>query len=403
MRRSVLTVGIAMYASLVICEPLLAEKTHWLRYHYSQDPERETGVPPADQRLEVLPQGPDLPPQAVVAERVAAKWKTPMVEAGFLWVVLSRSQTNGQYDLLFMDTDGDGSLQDEAPMKPHQAGLRRNGKEQFASFGPVKVLLESKEGPVVYHLNVHFKGTPSRAEVDVSYGGWYDGMVRAGDEFLYCMVVDSNSNGAFDDASTDFDKADRIWLAPKHKLGPRSAKGPPDLRLVGKYVEIDGKLYRLLVARDGACVKLSPSEKVTVGSVRVPGEVIYFRAGGPAGLFEFKNVAGILKLPVGAYRIDEWRTSQTDELGAVWEMTGWRFPDKGIFNVQPNKETAVKVGEPATHVSARREGRTHHFTLLGGLGERVLIRRDGREPQAPTLVITNRDKSYHRRFSFEYG
>jgi len=403
MSRRVLKVGIAIYASLVICEPLLAEKTHWLRYYYSRDPERETGVPPSNQRLEVLRQNPDLPPQAVVAERVAAKWKTPMVKAGFLWVVLGRSKRNGRYDLLFMDTDGDGSLRDEAPIKPHHASLRRNGNEQFASFGPAKVLLESKEGTVVYHLNVHLQCTPDRTEVDVSYGGWYDGMVRAGDKLLYCMVVDSNSNGAFDDASTDFDRADRIWLAPKHKLGQRAERGPPDLRLVGKYVQIDGKLYSLVIARDGAWVKLSRSDKVTVGSVRVPSGVNYFSAGGPAGLFEFKNVAGIVKLPVGTYRVDEWRTSQRDELGAVWEMIGRKFPDKGIFKVEPIKEIAIKVGEPATHVSARREGRTHHFTLLGGLGERVSVRRDGREPKASTFLITSRDKSYHRRFSFEYG
>jgi hypothetical protein len=217
------------------------------------------------------------------------------------------------------------------------------------------------------------------------------------------MVVDSNSNGAFDDASTDFDQADRIWLAPQHKLGQRSKRGPRDLRLAGKYVRIDGKFYRLVVARDGAWVKLSRSDKVIIGSIRMPSGVNYFSAGGPAGLFVFENVAGIVKLPVGTYRVDEWRTSQRDELGAVWEMIGRKFPDKGIFNVAPNKETAVKVGEPATHVSARREGRTHHFTLLGGLGERVSVRRDGRQPKAPTFVITSRDKSYHRRFSFEYG
>jgi len=56
-------------------------------------------------------------------------------------------------------------------------------------------------------------------------------------------------------------------------------------------------------------------------------------------------------------------------------------------------------------LKARKSGSGYSFSqnLLGQLGERIELTRNGAQPPAPKLHVKNKDGTYDRTFSFEYG
>jgi hypothetical protein len=46
------------------------------------------------------------------------KWAAPIAKAGFVWLALDWSTAKGGWNRLYVDSNGDGSLKDEAAIKP---------------------------------------------------------------------------------------------------------------------------------------------------------------------------------------------------------------------------------------------------------------------------------------------
>jgi hypothetical protein len=51
-----------------------------------------------------------------------------------------------------------------------------------------------------------------------------------------------------------------------------------------------------------------------------------------------------VQLPVGKYRIDEWRMERTDEETNNWKLTGSNFDKRGIFYVHEGQEVKLLIG-----------------------------------------------------------
>jgi hypothetical protein len=87
-------------------------------------------------------------------------------------------------------------------------------------------------------------------------------------------------------------------------------------------------------------------------------------------------------------------------------MRGEGSSDKGDFEILADKETELSIGEPivATLEVNKRDSEYSFNQKLGGwLGERIELTRNGAQPPAPKLHIKNKDGTYDRTFSFEYG
>ena len=80
--------------------------------------------------------------------------------------------------------------------------------------------------------------------------------------------------------------------------------------------------------------------------------------------------------------------------------------EKNIFDITEGKEAVLSIGEPivATLDASESEG-THSFRhgMKGRAGERIVLTRNGAQPQAPTVRISSADDTYDRTFSFQYG
>ncbi len=377
---------------VVLTAAAQAQQEQWLRYHS----EREVSLIGAGSSWQVLqlsserPSGVELP-QFEGQDQLFAKWPTPMVRSGHLWISLESTHKYGLHNSLYIDSNGNGHLNDEKPVTPYRMD------EYSAYFGPVKVIFEVEDGPAVYHLNLRFYGYRDNRDLYVSSGGWYEGDITVGGVKKHCVLFDYNANGTFDDKSLEANRCDRVCI------GEKDAQ---DTQFVGNYVQVDGVLYRPEIARDGAYIKLTKAEYVKFGNIRLPESMTEFSAGGKNGLSILKPEKGAGSLPVGKYRVERWAVERKDEKGTRWKLQGSRIGAQGAFDITEDKETELSIGEPivSTLEAQVREG-THYFrhNLKGRHDERIELARNGARPRAPKLHIKSKDGTYDRTYSFQYG
>ena len=367
-RKATIVFGAAIFA--LFCISIAgAQDEQWLQYHSEREADRIVGdMTSARPSFFTKPSEDIQLPQARAAEPYFAKWSTPMVDSGFLWMAVDRTSKSGPWDRLFIDSNANGRLDDETAVAAH----RTSGS--YAYFGPVKVVFEIEDGPVSYHLNFRVYSSGNQVRRVYAYsGGWYEGEITVAGRRMYSTLIDYNANGTFNDASPEPRSCDRI------RIGKR---GTRDTGYVGKYIEVDNTLFRIEIARDGAFIKLAKAEDVTFGEVRVPETIAEFSAGGENGLFTRKPHKGLASLPVGEYRVNSWSIERKDDKGMKWQLQGRYFNQGGDFEVTEGTETSLEIGEPVkASLNVRQHGDNFEFSkvLRGSLGEYVNLIRAGRD------------------------
>ena len=339
------------------------------------------------------PQGVNLP-EFKGRTQFFTQWSTPMVPSGSLHIALDKTDEQGRWGRIYVDSDADGHLNDEEAVMAHRT------EQHHAYFGPVKVVLKGQDGPVDYHLNFKFFDyNELNRRLYISSACWYEGWITVAWIQRHCVLIDRNSNGTFNDKARDAHKGDSI------KVG---AKEDPSV-YVGNYIEVGGTLYHPEIARDGASVKLTRAENVEFGTVRFPETITFFMTGGENGLYILKPEKGIVSLPVGRYRILHWCIDRKDDQGRRWDLRGGTPFNGGFFEVNHEKQTPLSIGEPVMSsltVQETNAGFSLRQSLIGRLGELVRIDRWGPSRdrlRTPKLRIRNKDGSYDRTFTFEYG
>ncbi|MBN2590411.1 MAG: hypothetical protein JXA96_11160 [Sedimentisphaerales bacterium] len=384
-------------ASFVLCSSfggtIYAQNEQWLQYHSARELNL-VGISSTTKLLELSDKQPtdvDLP-KFTGDSQYFTKWMTPMVEKGFLWIALDRSHKLGMYDILYIDSNGDGQLADEEPIRQYRM-------EQTSSyFGPVKVVFKLADGPTSYHLNFRYYGYDDTKRLYVSTGGWYQGEVDIDGQKQQCVLLDYNANGTFNDKALVPENSDRIRIS--------NSTDSKDTSFVGNYVQINNKFYEPEIARDGAFIKLAEAKDIKYGKIRLPESVTEIKAGGMNGQFTVEPENGIGTLPVGKYRINGWIVKREDDKGSKWELEGLQSQSKGLFDIKEDEEIALEIGEPiiSTVAASYREG-SYAFSqqLKGKNGENINLKRNGSRPQAPQLNIKNKDGTYDRTYTFSYG
>jgi hypothetical protein len=353
-------VGIGL---LILTTSAGAQDEQWLQYHSEREAQRIIGSmgtlikevssdKPADVKL----------PEFKTKQQFFVEWPTPMVKSGRLWIALDRSSEHGRWDRLYIDSNGNGHLDDEDAVTAYRT------EQYYAYFGPVKVVFEVEDGPVTYHLNFRFFDYDERnRRLYIYSGGWYEGEVTVAGRKKYCTLFDYNVNGTFNDKSLQSRDSDRIGIGNK---------GEQNTGFTGNYIEVDDVLYRTEIARDGAFIKLAGAEDVKFGNILVPETITELTAGGENGQFTREMKNGVAKLPVGKYRIDHWEIDRKDDKGKSWTVRGYGFSDRGDFEIKEQAETALEIGEPITAgLQVQLNGENYEFSksLRGSLGEYISL------------------------------
>lgn len=378
-------------AGFLCVQAFLWADVQWLSYHTSDRAQDIIGGSSQFNRPEQqAPTDVKLPELSTNAPKFI-KWKTTMDPQGFRWVVFDKKHQHGSYDILYMDSDGDGQLDDE---KRYEG---RTEDQYRVEFGGVPVYFESDDGPVTYHLNLQFYSYDELSTYVYAYTGcWYEGRVNIGGKTQRCVLVDYNCNGAFDDKADNFN-CDRILIGPEENYMTG---------WVGNFLEVDNSLYRLSIAKDGAFLELTSASDVAYGTVTMPESITSFSAGGMNGMFERTVENGKVTLPLGQYRIYAWEIARKDDKNVVWVLSGSGFPQGQSFTVAEDAAVMMDIGEPvySTLQASNRNGMyAFNQGLVGKSGERISLTRAGRQAEAPRIRVRNKTGEYDRTFALEYG
>ena len=372
-------------AATVLAQAAFAQSETWLEYHTGAEGRAYQSI----QLTTLPPTGVALP--KLNARPYFARWLTPMDPAGGRWLCLDRTRKSGPYDRLYIDSTGNGRLDDKTPLS---ARLEPN----MANFPLAPVVFKGEDGPITYHLLLRFyqydQGSPMLL---ASSGGWYEGMVNFDGVKKRIQLIDGNVNGVFNDVAPNPYDSDRVQIG---------GDTTPELFL-GKMVEVDGKLFRIEPARDGAFVKVQKAQDVTLGKVRVPENISEFAAFGVNGHFVRKPVKGQFTLPAGHYRFFHWTIGRKDERGQAWTLAGHSFPQTAGFDVAADKTAVLEIGEPVRGLlKARQQGdRQIAFDLRfeGRQKESIEMLRGGERPAGPKLTLANADGTLCSTQTFEFG
>jgi hypothetical protein len=372
-------------AGMVLAAGACAQPEQWLEYHTSAELR-------AYHRLETStnpPEGVALP--KLNASAYFARWKTPMDPSGGRWLCFDRSRKSGPYDRLYIDSNGNGRLDDKTP-------VQAQSDSYSSTFPPTPIVFKGEDGPITYHLALLFyQYDKTNTQLLVSSAGWYEGLVNFDGVKKRIKLIDGNVNGTFNDMAADPYESDRVQVE-----GDKTSE-----RFLGRMLEVDGKFFRVEAARDGAFVKVQKAENVALGQVQVPETISEFAAFGTNGHFVRNPVKGQFTLPTGHYRIFQWTIDRKDEKGAPWTLTGSSFPESASIDVGANNPAMLEIGEPVKAVLKATEGakRQIEFSLQfkGRQEEAIQMLRNGERPQGPKLLLANGQGMVCFTNSFEFG
>ncbi len=372
-------------AGIVLAGAAFAQPEQWLEYHTGAEPRafhqvKLTTDPPPGVALPKLGPSPYF-----------ARWLTPMDPAGGRWLCLDRTRPSGPYDRLFIDSTGNGRLDDKTPLPARLDSYTAN-------FPPAAMLFKGEDGPITYHLLFRlYQYDKNSLQLLASSGGWYEGLVNFDGVKKRLQLIDGNVNGTFNDLAPDPYDSDRVQVE-----GDKT-----DERFLGRMLEVDGKFFRFEAARDGAFVKVQKAENVALGQVRVPENISEFAAFGENGHFVRKPVNGQFTLPAGHYRIFHWTIDRKDEKGAAWTLSGYNFPKASTFDVAADIPAVLEIGEPVQALLKATPGanRLTEFSLQfeGRQKESIEMLRDQQRPRGPKLMLANAAGTLCYTNTFEFG
>lgn len=371
--------------ALALAGTAFAQSEQWLEYHTSNDGRAYHQV----QLTTNPPPGIALP--RLNARPWFARWETPMDPAGGRWLCLDRTRKSGPYDRLYLDTTGNGRLDDKTPIKARL--------DSYSAYFPATpVVFKGEDGPITYHLVFRFyQYEKNPAQLLASSAGWYEGAVNFDGVKKRILLIDGNVNGTFNDLAPNPYDSDRVRVD-----GDKTGE-----RFLGRMLEVDGQFFRIEVARDGAFVKLQKAENVVLGPVRVPENISEFAAFGENGHFVRQPANGEFTLPAGKYRMFHWTINRKDEKGAAWTLSGHNFPDTAGFEVVTGKPAALDIGEPVQAVLKANEqtNRQIRFDLsfVGHQKESIEMLRDNQRPRGPKLMLASADGTLCYTNTFEFG
>lgn len=373
-------------AGMLVAGTAWAQSEQWLEYHtanegrgYSQL--KLTTNPPPNVTLPAL--------NTLNGAPYFGEWKTPMDPAGKRWICLDRTRKSGPYNRLFIDSNGNGRLDDETPV------LARVDSN-FGYFQATPLTFKGEDGPITYHLAFRFyQYENNQAQLLAQSAGWYEGTVKFDGVKKHLRLLDNNVNGTFNDIAAIPYRSDSVEVD-----GDRSST-----RYLGRLLEVDGKYFTFKADRDGAFVKVQKAD-VTLGAVRMPTNITSFAAFGTNGYFVRQSAQGEFTLPVGQYRVVSWEIQRKDDKGANWQLSASDFPDTHHFEVVASQAVTLDIGEPVKAVlTSQPRGNRTAFDLkfVGKQGESISFTRDNQRPRGPKLMLANAAGSQCYTNTFEFG
>ena len=325
------------------------------------------------------------------------------------------------YTRLYFDVNHNGDLTDDEVVEARTT--RQYGSNYaYSAFPPVdlEIDVDGTKTPYAFRMDVHTNTSRQFSYVNGSLNAaaYREGEMTFDGKKYRVVIVDFNSNGRFDDASSINksvrtsgggvypNRGDRLFVIdPEAKSvggSPYDVSSNDALHYVGALVNLGGAFYDLKITPAGDELSLSPSS-IPVGYVTNPNEgyraVVYSDGG---FLKVVGNAEGKAPLPEG-----EWKL-----LSYTLDRTGWTKPEepkpedpekkdaerKDAEKKDPDKKAEAKADEKAEAKGAEKSTEPAK-SLLGVLLKAVTPRTSQTlvqpaKPKGPTVVSARGTRDY---------
>lgn len=343
-------------------------------------------------------------------------------------------QTNkaaGFYNVLYIDTDGDGDLSDETPKT---VDLQKRGRYLKVRFEDVELSLPTDQGGAPYAMSLDvrcykpkdFESAPD-AEAIVKQrmvrcymesACRYQGAIEHLGKTYRIILGDTDGDGDFgpgvsaslrrqSDGKSYYWRGGAVWMAEDH--APNYADRLP----LGEVLCLAQTPFRVAFEPVGGKLTLTPVGG-GLGRVDFDGlagddlvNVLLYCKDGKTAVSAFQ-VAGSATVPPGEYRLGFYTCLRTEPRGAKWYLSASGTPDAAPVRVAAAARAALRLGEPfQTSLSVRTQSFAPAATPLnlsirGAAGENVDNLRlvegksdftEGRSSRPPAPAYEVRDAS----------
>ncbi len=323
------------------------------------------------------------------------------------------------YDRLYFDANGNGDLTDDPETKATDV-TKLGANMSQSQFPHVSVTLDADGEPVEYAFLLgalcRQSGANFYATVSLYSAVARVGQLKQGKKRTKVLLVDSNSNGHFDDLVSVrpngyLVEGDLLLINPDPKKNLAANDVGTDRNMVGKVICIGKSFHRMTVSPDGSKLQLAPMQ-LSLGNVICCSSHAYravlsndeYGAIVIVGAKDQKRalIEGTWK--VACYTLNankaggsrrtvvEATFGNSPPLVTVKKGETAKLPFGGAF-----RAVVTAAGTKKTKVSLR-------LRIVGPAGERcknILI--NGRQPPKPHFVIKDKDDKIIHQDDFEFG
>ena len=368
----------------------------------------------------------------------------------YAFVLDKKDESSPGYDVLYFDANGNGDLTDDEKIEAYEEPALKNkdaklpakpARPNFWSYFPRVDLQLGPEGgkyDYAFTFSVYQQTRKyfSYVMANLASGAYRRGEATLDGEKQTVVLLDSNSNGRFDDMikMPSINPRSRGRIRPSYgdalligKPKDETAQSRNVQQFTSQYLAkltiIDGDYYDVKVTPSGDEIVWTAAD-VSSGEVVSPHKncvvtLVNDQACIPLTLKDSKPV----KIPVGQWRIftynitdDEWENSKEKadgdnnkiqrKLPAPY-VSGWGTCQMEPIEVRSGEITDLKFGPPfKLSVGAYHMPGQVRFSMAieGEAGEAVTaIMLKGRRPPKPKITITDQKGEVVQEGNFEYG
>ncbi len=334
----------------------------------------------------------------------------------------SKGTTTG-YETLYVDANGDGSLNDEAQVTGTPNTYTRDGEEvqdwRQVEFPAVELKVAYGDKTHPYRVKPSCR-TYSDTSMSLRSAGYCRGELELAGETYAVALVDDTCNGRFNDpyggrdgsSGSIYGSGDALVIDTNQDGEFDKDHNPTaELYRLGRHLVFNGTSYDLDVSPCGRRLSLTPTAS-PCGVVTLSQELCEVELMGDGGTLKLDSVAGKSRIPVGEYRFATCRLEEKTAGGNVtWGLVGKGDWSQSAVAVTENGKAHVVFGPPliAKVTVSKREAQTFafDFALSGQGGETYTagdVTRNGKSiGNAPFFKILDKEGKQVARGNFEYG
>lgn len=314
---------------------------------------------------------------------------------------------------VFVDTNGDGSLQGEdgLPLWRRES----NGSYAVYRLGPVRAQVPgAAQGTIASFFVEVTRPQAGPAYVVLYPAGYWSGQALLGGRTRRIALVDGDYDGRYDRVfapSADPSSCDCLAmdLDGDGMLRPDDPRTLPEVMPLPRMIQVGGACYSVEAAPDGSAIRFTTVQP-SLGTLDVgfPGADLVLLS--DCGPFHLSGQNGRWTLPEGGYQVQRLTLNQADGRGNTWTLRG--AGDMGrlsTFSIQAGQVLPLKVGPPLTiRTTAQPAGAGVVLIgciVAGQAGEEYVpgVAKDGRAQPAPKFRIVDERGNVGEQGSFEYG